>query len=152
MRAQLRPTLCDPMNCEALQAPLSMGFSRQKYWSGLPFPPPGDLSELGIEPTSAGSPALLADSLPLSHQGQCPVNGIACRFRTLLHRGTECQAFKAGMLLTERDSATPQEALDSTEALPQAATLLDKKKVIIFILRLNSNWILWRKYKIVLSV
>ena len=45
----------------ALQAPLSMGFSRQNYWSGLPFPPPGDLSDPGIEP---GSPAMQADSLP----------------------------------------------------------------------------------------
>ena len=35
------------------QAPLSMGFFRQEYWSGLPFPPPGDLPNPGIEPTSA---------------------------------------------------------------------------------------------------
>ena len=39
----------------ARQAPLSMGFPRQEYWSGLPFPSPGDLSDPGIEP---GSPAL----------------------------------------------------------------------------------------------
>jgi len=44
----------------ALQAPLSMGFSRQEYWSGLPFPTPGDLHDPGIEPVS---PALQADSL-----------------------------------------------------------------------------------------
>ena len=43
------------------QAPLSMGFSRQEYWSGFPFPSPGDLLDLGIEP---GSPALQGDSLP----------------------------------------------------------------------------------------
>ena len=48
------------------QAPLSMGFSRQEHWSGLPFPPPGDLPDPRIEPKS---PALQADSLPLSHQG-----------------------------------------------------------------------------------
>ena len=54
--AQLSPTLCDPMDCS--QAPLSMGFSKQEYWSGLPFPPPGDLPGLGIEPESLGSPAL----------------------------------------------------------------------------------------------
>ena len=42
----------------AHQAPLSIGFSRQEYWSGLPFPPPGDLPDTGIEPTSATSPAL----------------------------------------------------------------------------------------------
>ena len=45
----------------ARQAPLSMGFSRQGYWSGLPFPSPGDFPDPGIEPRS---PALQADSLP----------------------------------------------------------------------------------------
>ena len=48
------PTLWDPMDY-SLQAPLSMGFSRQEYWSGLPFPSPEDLPDPGIEP---GSPAL----------------------------------------------------------------------------------------------
>ena len=42
----------------AHQAPLSMGFSRQEYWSGLPGPSPGDLPDPGIEPTSLVSPAL----------------------------------------------------------------------------------------------
>ena len=42
----------------ACQAPLSMGFSRQEYWSGLPFPPPGNLSDPGIEPASPASPVL----------------------------------------------------------------------------------------------
>ena len=40
----------------AQQAPLSMGFSRQEYWSGLPCPPPGDLPDPGIEPASLMSP------------------------------------------------------------------------------------------------
>ena len=48
------------------QAPLSMRFSRQEYWSGLPFPPPGDLPDPGIK---SKSPALQVDSLPLSHIG-----------------------------------------------------------------------------------
>ena len=43
----------------ACQAPLFMGFSRQKYWSGLPCPPPGDLPDPGIKPTSRMSPALV---------------------------------------------------------------------------------------------
>ena len=42
----------------AYQAPLSMGFSRQEYWSGLPWPPPGDLPDPGIKPASLASPAL----------------------------------------------------------------------------------------------
>ena len=45
----------------ACQAPLSMGFSRREYWSGLPFPSPEDLPDPGIKP---GSPALQADSSP----------------------------------------------------------------------------------------
>ena len=48
------------------QAPLSMGFSRQEYWSGFPFPPPGDLPDPGIEPVSPVAPELQADSLSLS--------------------------------------------------------------------------------------
>ena len=50
-----------------------MGFSKQEYWSGLPFPPPGDLPDPGIEPVSPASPALLVDSLPLRHLGK-PLN------------------------------------------------------------------------------
>ena len=42
----------------AHQAPLSMGFSREEYWSGLPCPPPGDLTDPGIEPVSSMFPAL----------------------------------------------------------------------------------------------
>ena len=49
----------------ACQAPLSMGFPRQEYWSALPFPSAGDLSNPGIEPMSL---ALQVGSLPLSHQ------------------------------------------------------------------------------------
>ena len=58
--AKLCPTLAIPWTV-ARQAPLSMGFSRQEYWSGLPFPSPGDLPDPGIKP---GSPALQADDFP----------------------------------------------------------------------------------------
>ena len=50
----------------AYQAPPSIEFSRQEYWSGLPFPSPGDPPDLGIEP---GSPALQADALPSEPPG-----------------------------------------------------------------------------------
>ena len=50
----------------ACQAPLSMGSSREEYCSGLPCPPPGDLPDPGIKPTS---PVWQMDSLPLNHQG-----------------------------------------------------------------------------------
>ena len=58
------PTLCNPMDC-SYQAPLSMGFSRQEYWSGVPSPSPGDLPDPGVK---AGSPALQADTLPSETQ------------------------------------------------------------------------------------
>ena len=64
-----RVQLCAAPCTVACQAPLSMGFFRQEYRSGLPFPPPEDLLDLGMEPTSPASPALQADSLPWSHQG-----------------------------------------------------------------------------------
>ena len=51
----------------AYQASLSMGFSRQEYWSGLPFPSPGDLPDPGIEPES---PVLRADALPSEPPGK----------------------------------------------------------------------------------
>ena len=57
-------TLCDSKDCSPPDC-LSMGFSRQEYWSGLPFPSPGDL-DLWIQPRST---ALQADSLCPSHQG-----------------------------------------------------------------------------------
>ena len=67
----------------AHQAPLSMGFSRQEYWSGLTFPSPGDLPNPGFEP---GSPACQADSLPAELLGKLqntlliclPALGLSC--------------------------------------------------------------------------
>ena len=55
--AQSCLTLCDPMVC-SLQASLPMGFSRQEYWSGVPFPPPSDLPDSGTESMSLVTSAL----------------------------------------------------------------------------------------------
>ena len=55
------------------QAPLSTGFSRQEYWSGLPCSPPRDLLHPGIEPMSPASPDLQADSLPIEPPGKSVV-------------------------------------------------------------------------------
>ena len=60
------PTLCNPWTV-AHKAPPSMGFSRQEYWSGLPFPSPGDLPDPGIEPRSL---ALQADALTAEPPGK----------------------------------------------------------------------------------
>ena len=54
----------------ALEAPLSTGFSRQEYWTGFPCPPPGGLSEPGIEPTSLTSPALIGGFFTCSTIGE----------------------------------------------------------------------------------
>ena len=72
----------------ACQAPPSMGFSRQEYWSGLPFPSPGDLPDPGFEPRS---PTLQADTYHLSHQGIPGVNTGAIGNRQRIFRMVECQ-------------------------------------------------------------
>ena len=64
------PTLWGPWTVVG-QAPPSMGFSRQEYWTGLPFPSPGDLPDSGIKPRS---PALQADSLLSEPPGNPRVN------------------------------------------------------------------------------
>ena len=65
-------TFCDPMDC-SLPGFFAMGFPRKEYWSGLPFPPPGDLHDLGMESASPTvPPAFQVNSLPLSHLGGPP--------------------------------------------------------------------------------
>ena len=78
------PTLCDPMDYSP-QVPLSMGFTRQEYWSRLPFPPPGDLPGAGIEPASLASPTLAGR---LYHSTTCIHEASARGFDVsdLLHR------------------------------------------------------------------
>ena len=60
-------SLCDPIDCNPPGSSLSMGFSRQEYWSEVPFPSPGDLPNSETEP---GSPALHTDSLPSETPGK----------------------------------------------------------------------------------
>ena len=66
--AQSCPTLCDPTHCSPPGSSLH-GIFQVRIWSGLPFPPPGDLPNPGIELASLVSPVLQADSLLLSHRG-----------------------------------------------------------------------------------
>ena len=61
----------------ACQAPLTMGFSRQEYWSGLPCPPPEDLPDPGTEPMSLMSPALAGEFLATSATWEAPSRGWA---------------------------------------------------------------------------
>ena len=87
----------------AYQAPLSMGFSRQEYWSGLPCPPPGDLPDPGIEPTSPESPALQVESLPTEPPGK-PLSAY-----TLLQIRSHLQVpgFRIWTCLLRKDTVEP---------------------------------------------
>ena len=68
----------------AHQAPLSMGFFRQKYWNGLPFPIPGDLPDPGIKPESS---VLQADSLPSEPPGKLNCILVQCFIKvTVIHK------------------------------------------------------------------
>ena len=85
---QSRPTLWP--HGLAHQAPLSLGFSRQEYWSGLPCPPPGDLPDPGVEPRS---PALQADSLSFEPPGKHDNNTLlilTSTQRTIYNKGQAC--------------------------------------------------------------
>ena len=68
----------------AHQVPLFMGFSRQEYWSGLPFSPPGDLLDPGIEPASPVSLALQGDSLPTEPPGKPSSLRVTCKSQRAL--------------------------------------------------------------------
>ena len=57
------------------QAPLSMEFSRQEYWIGLPFQTPGDLPDPGMEPVNLASPAWAGESVPRCHLGSLYLHG-----------------------------------------------------------------------------
>ena len=91
--AQSCPTLCDPMDSWSVahRASPSMEFSRQEYWSGLPFPSPGDLPDPGIKP---GSPSLRADALPSEPPGVLNFLFIyfSWRITTLQYCGVFCHA------------------------------------------------------------
>ena len=76
-------TFCDPMDCSP-PAFLSMGFSRQEYRSGLPFPTQGDLPSPGIEPASRVAPALAGGFLTTSTTGEDhTIQQLHCKVYTL---------------------------------------------------------------------
>ena len=80
-----------PWTVVARQAPLSMGFSLQEYWSGLPFPPPGDLPNPGMELASPKSPAFFTAELP----GK-PRYGACMRVQSLQSCPTLCDPMDHG--------------------------------------------------------
>ena len=89
----------------ACQTPLSMEFSRQEYWRGLPFPTPEDLPDPEIEPTSPESPALQVDSL-LSEPPGKPILGKGWRFSGIGPLRTPWSFDSVLELLLEKEMAT----------------------------------------------
>ena len=77
------------------QAPLSMGFPRPEYWSGLPFPPPGELPNPGIEPMSPASPALQVSSFTTK-----PVFFLLQMKMSLFHKISQNQMSIMSMLIS----------------------------------------------------
>ena len=88
---------------EAHQAPPSMEFSKQEYWSGLPFPSPGDFPDPGIESRSPVSPTSQADSLPLSHWGSPTLVGMEAK------KGSDLSWNSQGLRLHPCNSTSPLE-------------------------------------------
>ena len=72
------------------QTPLSMGFSRQEYWSGLPCPPPGDLQDPGIEAKSLTSPALAGEFFATSITWEALVPSLEGKTYVILSNYFEC--------------------------------------------------------------
>ena len=87
----------------ALQAPLSMGFSRQEDWSGLPWPPPGGLPDPGVKPKSLASREL-AGSLPLAPPGK-PLTGC---LRSQLQHTDHCRGGTGSGALRHKETQFPQ--------------------------------------------
>ena len=83
--AQSCLTLCDPMDCSPPGSSVH-GIFQARIWDGLPFPPPGDLPNSGIKPTSLVSPALAGGVLTTGATGPVPSSGLStqCRSRLIL--------------------------------------------------------------------
>ena len=85
--------LCVTLWTVACQAPLFMGFSRQEYWSGLPFSPPRDLPDPGIEPESLTSPALAGRFFTTSDTWEALFPNTRTHFRHSLHTSTSFPSY-----------------------------------------------------------
>ena len=102
----------------AHQAPLSLGFPRQEYWSGLPFLTPGDLPDSGMEPSFPVFPALQVRSLPLSHLGSTsPGTSGQKRQPTFLHFFPKFGRFFAAEFCSDIERRATGSVRDVCEAL-----------------------------------
>ena len=125
----------------AHQAPPSMEFSRQEYWSGLPFPSPGDLPDPGIEP---GSPTLRADALPSEPPGNPPTCLILCKTLHcrgfLMRRWQECEDSRSNVW---RSSCLPSKRKleRSPGTLSVVLTLVGGVTIKGIVLRTRLTWV-----------
>ena len=119
--------LCCTVWPVAHQAPLSMGFSRQEYWSGLPFPSPGDLADPGIEP---GSPALQADSLLSEPPGKPTVGHCVYLITVCIWISNSCtqaivwESLTLNQCMASNRKASPRSGLVTVESGNVAVSLL----------------------------
>ena len=125
--AQSCLTLCDPVDCSC-QAPLSIGFSRQEHWSGVPFPSPGDLPNPGIEPRS---PALQADSLPSEPPEMLWIHGPTEMIHSLMKYLLKAYYIQGICVNINKDIRCPYQKKTDTEELPFSAWR-DKQAIILF--------------------
>ena len=88
----------------ACQASLSMGFSRQEYWSWLPWPPPGDLPNPGIEPSSLRSPVLAGRFFITSATGEAPKR---CTSRHIIIKMLQIENFKGSKKKERKKERNP---------------------------------------------
>ena len=98
------PTLYDPADA-ARQVPLSLGFSRQEHWSGMPYSPPGDLPDPKSEPKSLKSPALAAGFFTTSSTWEAPQEAI---------RPSEVRSGEAKEAASDREDFWRQRTLDGS--------------------------------------
>ena len=94
-------TLCDPRDCVAHQAPLSMEFSKQEYWSRLLLPSPGDLPDPGMEPASPASPVLAGGFFTTEPPGK-PSLTFSSKFILLSHAHHEGHSMHTLLNITEQ--------------------------------------------------
>ena len=121
--AQSCPTLCDPVDC-SLPGSSVHGIFQEEYWSGLPFPSPGHLPNLGIEP---GSPALQADSSPSESPGKARYTNSTHWVRTW-GNGEHCSEFSFIWIFAENLPAKELKKMLSKQRRAQKKAKVEERK------------------------
>ena len=147
-------SFCDPMVCIPPGSSVH-GFPRQKYWSGLSFPPAGDLPDPGIEPMSPVAHTLQADSLPLSHWHlrywyyYCyyfffvlccqPVSPIYEQPTQALNHG-KCEQWHGALWIPGFTSCRPSTSLGSSTIMLSSSPLYGISRILACTSSSDTNW------------